>query len=283
MQAIAAIGALKAEGITAVFSGGTSLAAAWQLIRRFSEDIDFKVDVSAASPSARRKIRSAYRESVIEALKKTGYLLDGAPLIGNESRFFRASFRYEAVFPPTTGIRPYLQVEMSFGGTHLRPVERPVQSLLGRALKAAPEVTSLPCVDPVETAADKLSALAWRTAARSRSDANDDPAIVRHIHDLAALATTAHNADEFPSLTHRLLNIDAKRAGKTDADGVALLRAVLPSIENDPLWKEEYEQFVSAVSFGPDAERISYETAMNALKQITKSVLAEAQQALGTL
>jgi hypothetical protein len=47
----------------------------------------------------------------------------------------------------------------------LPPVARPIRSLLATAQKQAPEVLSFACVDPVETAADKLSGLAWRVCA----------------------------------------------------------------------------------------------------------------------
>src|SRR5690242_21934483 len=39
----------------------------------------------------------------------------------------------------------------------------------------------------LETAADKLSALAWRVCARDRARPGDDPTIIRHLPDLAAL------------------------------------------------------------------------------------------------
>ena len=54
------------------------------------------------------------------------------------------------------------------------------------AERAPAEVAEFPCVHPVETAADKLSALSWRARSRDRSRANDDPTIIRHLHDLAA-------------------------------------------------------------------------------------------------
>jgi hypothetical protein len=49
--------------------------------------------------------------------------------------------------------------------------------------------------DPVETAADKLSALAWRVHARDRASPEDDPTIIRHLHDLAALGIWRHQSD----------------------------------------------------------------------------------------
>jgi hypothetical protein len=274
VRALSVIASLKAEGVSPAFSGGTSLATAWQLIHRFSEDIDFKVALKAGSASAERKIRSAYRDDVVAALTAAGFVLDGEPLIGNKSQFFRVSFHYGATFPEAAGVRPTLQVEMTFTGTHLPPTPRPVQSLLGRALRAEPEIRDLLCVDPVETAADKISALAWRTAARDRKSETDDPSVVRHLHDLAALAPMVGENLTLGPLARELLQIDARRTGDGDTDGLALLRAMLPKIVSDPIWRKEYEEFVGAVSFGPDDGRISFDQAVAACEGLVAKVLA---------
>lgn len=210
---------------------------------------------------------------MLDALARAGFAVDGDVLIGNMSRFFRASFHYGAVLPPAAGIRPTLQIEMTFGGTLMAPIARPVQSLLAQAAKVPPEIASMPCVDLVETAADKISALAWRASVRDRSSDKDDPAIVRHIHDLAALSESVSGSPSFAVLARRILATDARRTGNPDADGLALLRAMLPTITRDPLWRVEYEQFVSAVAYGPDAERIAFGQATSRCTALVAQVL----------
>ena len=107
---------------------------------------------------------------------------------GNVSRFFSADLAYDAEFGAGQGLRPHIRVEMSFRGAGAAAhVARPIRSLIATAQRQPPEVAAFPCVDPVETAADKLSALAWRVRVRDRARANDDPTIIRHLHDLAAL------------------------------------------------------------------------------------------------
>lgn len=278
VRAVGVIASIKVEGVTPAFSGGTSLATGWQLIRRFSEDIDFKVAIEAPSTSAARKSRSAYREAVVKALIAAGFMLDGEPLIGNMSRFFRASFHYGAIFRQTVGVRPALQIEMTFAGTHLPPTPRSIQSLLGRTLRELPEVTGLLCVDPVETAADKLSALAWRTSVRDRDAEADDPTIIRHLHDLAALAPSVRESLAFGRLAREVLQIDARRTGESGAHGLALLRGMLPRILGDRLWRREYEEFVGAVSFGRDDERIAFDQAVAACRELVAVVLENAGQ-----
>jgi len=68
----------KAENM--VFKGGTSLSKGWNLVQRFSEDVDLAVDRKAfgfdgkLGSSKRTKLRKAIREFVLEEL--TPQLID---------------------------------------------------------------------------------------------------------------------------------------------------------------------------------------------------------------
>lgn len=272
VRALSVIAQIHVSSVTPVFSGGTSLATAHQLIRRFSEDIDFKVTIDASDPKKLAAARRTFREEVVKQLKAADFLIDGEPVIANASRFFRASFHYGPRFPEAAGIRPTLQVEMTFEGTKRPPLQRAVHSLLSRSLQRAPEISSMSCVDPIETAADKMAALAWRVAKRDRSLASDDPAIIRHLHDLAALAPLVTGSEEFPDLARQTLIEDAVRAKLPGTTGKALLARLLPTITEDALWQKEYEQFVGAVSFGLDAERITFDRAVDACDGLVRHI-----------
>jgi hypothetical protein len=102
---------------------------------------------------------------------------------------------------------------MSFEAPALPPTPRPIRSLIAKAQREPPEVADFPCVDAVETAADKLSALTWRVRARDRTRPNDDPTIIRHLHDLAALEQDVSSAPRFPDLVARC-GRGRRRAGR---------------------------------------------------------------------
>jgi predicted nucleotidyltransferase component of viral defense system len=53
VRALGVIAAVDRAGMMPAFSGGTSLSKGWELIKRFSEDIDFKVGEPAASSASR--------------------------------------------------------------------------------------------------------------------------------------------------------------------------------------------------------------------------------------
>jgi hypothetical protein len=147
---------------------------------------------------------------------------------------------------------------------------RPIGSLIGAAQGQPPEVAAFLCVDPVETAADKLSALAWRVHARQRGSAGDDPTIVRHVHDLAALRTAAGASPEFPRLVRGALATDKGRGGEAavPSDPAALFAGMFERLATDKLWAAEYEDFVRQVSFADRGELIGFDQALAALRDL---------------
>lgn len=270
VRALGVIAAVDHAGMAPAFSGGTSLSKGWELIKRFSEDIDFKVaEPAASSASGARRDRTAYRERVLEALRSSDFEIIGTPAAGNASRFFSADVAYGAQFGSGRGLRPHIRVEMSFRAPALAPVARPIRSLIAAAQGEPHEIASFPCVDPVETAADKLSALAWRVRARDRSRPDDDPTIVRHLHDLAALERRVASAPRFAELVHAAVAADVGRGGWTaPADPAAMFADMLRPLETDSLWAREYGDFVRAVSFAGPGEAIDFAHALAACTRL---------------
>jgi hypothetical protein len=251
------------------FGGGTSLSKGWGLIKRFSEDIDFKVAMPAGiSRNKARNERSAYRKRILAALTDTGFILAGEPAKRDENQFFSADLFYPSLFATGPGLRPHIRVEMSLKPPTLSPVARPIASLIGMAQQKPPEVAAFLCVDPVETAADKLSALTWRVHARRRGSADDDPTIVRHVHDLAALRETVTASKDFPRLVQKAMSDDEGRGGEATAstDPAALFAGMLERLSADPLWATEYRDYVRQVSFSAPAELIGFDQALAAVK-----------------
>jgi hypothetical protein len=128
------------------------------------------------------------------------FQLIGDVRVRDESRFFNADFHHPSQFDVGQGLRPHLRLEMSLEPPALESIARPIQSLVSRGQRQAPEITEFPCVDPIETAADKLSALAWRVCVRQRGGEYDEPTMIRHLHDIAALEQRVTHAPKFKEL-----------------------------------------------------------------------------------
>jgi len=257
------------------FGGGTSLSKGWGLIKRFSEDIDFKVAIpEGASRNKAKNERSAYRKRILGALGEAGFTLAGEPSRRDENRFFSANLFYPSLFAAGPGLRPHLRVEMSLTAPALPPVARPIASLIGTAQGKPPEIAAFLCVDPVETAADKLSALTWRVHARQRGSDKDDPTIIRHLHDLAVLKSTIAASADFKRLVGGAMAHDEGRGGAATAaaDPAILFAGMLERLASDTLWATEYQNYVRQVSFAAPDELPAFDQALAALTDLVALV-----------
>jgi hypothetical protein len=96
-----------------------------------------------------------------------------------------------------------------------------------------------------------------------------DPSIIRHLHDLAALAERATLSRRFPELVLAAAEADAGRGGGAPAgDPATMFAEMLQRLETDPLWAREYEDFVRQVSFAGPGEVIDFAAALAACTQL---------------
>ena len=272
VRLIALLNGIAHEGMCPVFSGGTSLSKGYRLIQRFSEDLDFKMILPADGAS--RPQRSAYRQLVVESIRASGEwtLLQEDIRIGNASRFFSCLIEYNNRFSLSHSLRPQIKLEMTFMEPALPPEEHSLRSFVAEATQTDPEVPAIMCVSPVETAADKLSALTWRVLTRDRQSERDDPAIIRHLHDLAALEGTISGSSDFHRLAAALLDTDFKSRSAAASLPVVTVAAhvarTLDVLMTDELYVAEYERFVSGMSYAAEENTPSFDEALASLKRV---------------
>lgn len=273
VQAIERLPGLSTEDFTPVFSGGTSLLKAHGLIRRFSEDIDFKLLLSdsflARSRSQRRQALKAFRDTMVDAWKDMGFDVTSC-ISRDEHRFIELEMTYPTVLEPHGSLRPHILAQVSAKPPRLAVQHKAVASFAGQYARSAPEVADIACIDPVETAADKLSAFSWRMLLRDRAHEDDDPTIVRHLHDLAALEPLATGHPEFPALLQSVLADDSNRGGGGVADLTPKqrLKAMREKLAADPVYADEYARFVGGMAFAGDADVPGFDAAVAAVVRL---------------
>lgn len=274
-RVLAFLSQLNRPGFEIVFSGGTALSKAHGLLQRFSEDVDFRV---IAEGSPKRGALSAFKHAVVATLRDGGFpIREEAVRARDGNRFFAVDIDYVSHFEPAAGLRPHIQVEMAVQSPELPVLHLPVQSLIGKLMKQAPEVARIACMAPVENAADKLSALTWRIPERVRGAADDDPAVVRHIHDLAMLETIAAGDTRFPGLALAAMRHDLIRP--KDREAFAALSSaekfarLLDTLAQDAEYRKEYDLFVRGVSYAPEGTAPDFPAALKALKRLIQCVL----------
>ncbi len=278
VEAIRILVNCAAEDITPVFSGGTALLKAHKLIKRFSEDMDFKLHLSDAfigkSGSQRKAILSGYKREIVDAWVSGGFEILGVQA-HDQNGFMVITMKYPSVIEADSmhlALRPHILAEISAKPPKLPTLAKSVQSFVSVERGEKPEVTSLACIDPVETAADKLSAFAWRSIVRDRNHPNDDPAIIRHVHDLAKLAPVVEQDATFPELLAEVMLADSNRGqGQlTDISPAERLARMNDILHSDQALKADYETFVLAMTFAGSDDTPSFEKAAEAVARLSR-------------
>jgi hypothetical protein len=284
VRAITALTAIDAAPFTLIFGGGTALARAHRLVRRMSEDVDFKIVPAPAAPVSRSILRQslgALRDRVTEALQAAGFAFNPADTAHtrsrNENRNTIWQLPYDNASGTGEGLRPTIQIEMTYAQLRRAPVTLPVSSFVAEAHGRPPEMARIACVSVTETAAEKLVALTRRTAMELAGLSRDpDPTLVRHIYDLhmmrdhldpAVVATLARDiaAADAQEFRNQYPAYAADIAGETGK--------ALEALNTDPVHRDRYNRFVAAMVYG---ERPEFDAALATVVE-----LAEAAGAMG--
>jgi hypothetical protein len=274
-QVIAIISGIQIEGFEIIFSGGTALSKAHNLLHRFSEDIDFRI--LAKRHLRTRSALSDFKKAIIEALRQHGFSIEDHHIKArDQNRFFSIDLEYESVFPRADALRPHILIEMTARDIQLPPISLPVSSFINSLSRQPPEVECINCIAPVESAADKLSAIAWRIPDRVRNGQHDDPSIVRHIHDLSMLRDHAIARPDFENLVMSAMQEDDDRA-KNDLSLAGMEMAekfarMLEILDTDKAYPAEYDRFVKSVSYAESGQAPDFTNAMQSVRCLIDSI-----------
>lgn len=263
-------------GAQAIFTGGTALSKAHRLLKRFSEDIDFRLILPqnvSLSRSQRRNLLSNIRERLREIIITQFPAGVVTWKSRDENQYFSFGVEYPSVVDTSGALRSHLQIEFTATAILLPPLLRPVSSFIAELTRTGAELPTVACIDPVENAADKVSALLWRVPDRIRKPEDDDPDLARHIHDLAALQPYAATHTDFRRLAIEMIRQDDGRCDKIT--GLPLeqkIRILLEILDSDGEYRTEYARFVHGMSYAAGGVP-TYDEAVAKLKLLLGHVL----------
>jgi hypothetical protein len=273
-QVVAALAAFEYEGFEFIFTGGTALSKAHSLMKRFSEDVDFRV--IAPKDQQNRKQLSKLKNAVLAHLRESGFAIEDEQVKAEAgNRQITVMFDYPSYFPQAEALRPHVQIEISVRDPQYPAIPLPISSFVNAAYKRPPEVDRIACISPVESAADKISAIAWRIPDRVRGNEKDDRSLVRHLHDLALLKDQALADEQFPALVTASIQGDENDRRAPALAGLTIeekFRRMLEVLENDLVYQDEYNTFVQGVFYGAEGEFPDFITALQAVREMVAIV-----------
>jgi hypothetical protein len=190
VQLLKALQDLPTEGFFFVFAGGTCLSKAFNLTRRMSEDVDLRV-IFDTQPSSRNGLKKKLSQvkHLLEDNLREQFPGSTLQMAGNENRYLE----YEVAYPrasKNSTLREGIKLDVAYFPPLLKPEPRPVSSFINEIKKAEPEVSSILCIRPVETLADKMVALPRRICTALEKQEPQDRNIVRHIYDIYSIYPT---------------------------------------------------------------------------------------------
>jgi hypothetical protein len=282
VRAIRALAAVDTAPFRLVFGGGTALARAHKLIRRMSEDVDFKIVPVADAPTSGAALRrqlGALRDGVSRSLMEAGFVLDSSmPRSRNENRYMLYQLPYEGDVS-AAHLRPTIQVELTYSPLRLPAVRMPVASFVAEAFSHQPEVDSVECVAIAETAAEKLVSLTRRTAMQLAGlSRDDDTALIRHVYDLHVLrehydpSVVSALADE---IVHQDGIIFANQYPAYRDQPMVETRKAVEALAAEPIYRERYAAFQRNMVYGNHADYTSaLATVEGLVRQLEKKPVA---------
>jgi Nucleotidyl transferase AbiEii toxin, Type IV TA system len=275
-QVIKLLSNVHFQDFSIVFTGGTALSKAHGLLERFSEDIDFRViapSLAAQSKSQQGKILSTFKKEVVERLQAEFPVNEEQITARNGNKFIAIELNYSTYFTRADALRPHILLELTVSDLLLPVINLPVSSIINQVAKKPAEIETIACINPVENAADKLSAISWRIAERVRGSENDSPDIVRHIHDLAILGKLALNNANFPKLVIAALERDKNRSEliKELSMGEKFSK-MIGILETDAEYPKEYRRFVNAMSYAENDTIPTFQKAVESVRLLIEVV-----------
>jgi predicted nucleotidyltransferase component of viral defense system len=254
-----------------VFGGGTSLAKGYKIIQRFSEDIDFRF--VSDKPLARNQ-KSKIKHKITDFLSSLdGFSFKEEPEAMNKNTLLKYNLKYprDKAIMASSSLRPYIKIEVFFTDIHYPPMKCLISSLYNEYEKLPPE-TEFDCVALEDTAIDKISSFLWRIISRDKSQPIgsplNDPSVIRHLYDLAFLKGKIKIDVKFKKLLLDTFKSDMDNRVKRTEDLKEVAEQVVATLESNNTYRQEYKRYVDDMSYEPDADKLSFDRAVEEFKRL---------------
>ena len=249
-----------------VFKGGTSLTKCYQILDRFSEDIDLSYTAESGVPGEARK--KQLKHAVVSTLESLEFTINNL----EDTRSRRNYNCYRASYPSIYDNSPFLKQELvleTFVALLPFPtVTRMVDSYLYRFLKQIDKLEIAEQYDlmpfPITSQAiertliDKIFAICDYYL-DGRTDKHS-----RHLYDIHKIYTSTEIPADFDELIASVRSLRSELSACPSAKDGVDINQVLQEIVESEIYKKDYEEITSSLLF----TQLSYEEAIQSIVNI---------------
>ncbi|MCX7115217.1 MAG: nucleotidyl transferase AbiEii/AbiGii toxin family protein [Gammaproteobacteria bacterium] len=274
-KAIRLLTGIQNDYFELVFQGGTSLSKGYCLIKRLSEDVDFRVcfkpPALSLGKNAKRVQLRVFRNLLVDGLLKAEFDIQSEDVrVFYEGRYMsiRASFSGAGTL---SYLKPHIAIDCFLGELELAPQIQNISSMVKVVLGDECDHHYFPvaCVALDETAAEKWVALIRRIAGSSKKERDSDKHLVRHLYDLHNLRNNNCLSDKYYEVVEKVL----KKEQAMFESGVDKVffdpRLVLHDLRSNPKWKDHWVYFLEQMVYQSD--RPSFEEALSVVEDLIRA------------
>lgn len=256
-----------------VFKGGTSLTKCYQLLDRFSEDIDLSYTAESDAPGESRKKK--LKKNIVSTMDEFGFTINNLDMTRSRRNYNCYRADYPSIYEQNEILKPELVIETYVAMLPFPTTERLVDNYIYRFLnkinrldlakkyELMPFEITTQTID--RTMVDKVFALCdyYMQGKIERHS--------RHLYDIHKIVESVGISDEMKKLVPEVREVRSKMTVCPSAkDGVSVPDILQEIIEND-VYKNDYENITMGLLFVPE----SYETVIRSLRMISNSGMWE--------
>ena len=252
-----------------VFKGGTSLTKCYQLLDRFSEDIDISYTAESGIPGEARK--KQLKKAVVSIMEELNFPITNIDTIRSRRHYncYRAS--YPSIYEKLNILKPELVVETYVALLPFPTTKRMVDNYIYRFLNKIDRLDLAETYDlmPFEittqtierTLIDKVFALCdyYMQGEIERHS--------RHLYDIHKIVNAIGITDELVKLIPEVRKVRSELAICPSAKEGVCVTNILNEIIDSQVYRKDYEDITLGLLFIPE----TYDTVIQSMKQLADS------------
>ncbi len=251
-----------------VFRGGTSLTKCYQILDRFSEDIDISYTAESGAPGEARKRQ--LKRAVVSSVESIELSINNIDETRSRRNYNCYRAAYPSIYELSPVLRPELVIETYIAILPYPTVTRMVDNYLYRflqkigALHIAEEYSLTPFSITTQamerTLIDKLFAICdyYMEGKTERHS--------RHLYDIHKIFTNLEISGEMRTLAQEVRSVRASLPICPSAKDEVNVNQILIEIIEKDVYKSDYYEITNGLLFRP----LAYEETVETLRQIVK-------------
>jgi len=283
-QIIHSLAGIENEHFQLIFAGGTCLAKAHRLVKRMSEDVDFKVVFKGTEVSSKTrflKMLKEFRSQITESISFPGITITNSA-VRNEGKYMRIELTYPALFASNEVLRPHLLLEFTLSEARLPTKGLGIKSIIEDTITQVnfSPASVINCISVNETAIEKWVALTRRISAIERAYDPDDATLIRHLYDLRAIKQADKIDEDFFGLAKTIVLQDGQQFKNQHPEyatnPIGEIQQSISLLKKKSIWKSRYQSFIDAMVYEMQ-DPADFDISIESIEELSKQTIHSLQ------